>query len=220
MDFKAFIRHYQRYPVIKSAYFSLEKSPAYVRRQVSEWLKKNWLIELRRGMYLPNDDRTLATLERFTIANLLYEPSYVSLESALSFYGMIPEAVPQTTSVSTRKTARFTNALGAFSYSNIKKSLLWGYSRQKIGASVAHVASPEKALLDLVYLKRGELKSAEEVLESLRLDNLQQIKPEALLAAAKRFENAKVTRVSAQLAALLSKKSGFKKTGFKGRGKA
>ena len=206
MEFKAFIRHYQRYPVIKSAYFSLEENPAYIRRLVSEWLRKKWLVELRRGIYLLNEEHVLANRERFTIANLLYEPSYVSLESALSFYGMIPETVLQIKSVSTRKTARFENALGNFTYSNIKKSLFWGYRKAKIGESSALVASPEKALLDLIYLRRGELKSAEEMIESLRLDNLHILKSETLVSAANRFKNPKVLRVGAELAKQLGKR--------------
>jgi predicted transcriptional regulator of viral defense system len=208
MEFRAFKEQYERYPVIRSAYFSLDEKPAYLRRLVSEWTKKEWLIELRRGMYLVNESHVLAKVERFALANLIYEPSYVSLESALSFHGMIPEAVSQVTSVGTRKTARFTNVLGTFTYSNIKKELLWGYSRTTMGEGTAFVASPEKAILDLVYLRRGELKSAEELVESLRLENLERVGGRKLLAAAKRFDNAKVLRVAEELSKLLTKKRG------------
>ncbi len=208
MNFKTFTQKYQRYPVIKSSYFSLEEKPAYVRRLVSEWSKKEWLIELRRGMYLINEEHILKKVERFTLANLLYEPSYVSLESALSFHGMIPEGVPQIMSVGTRKTARFINALGTFSYSNIKESLLWGYTKQKLGAGTALVATPEKAVLDLIYLRKGELKSSDEVIASLRLDNLRALNAETLLSAAKRFRNVKVLKVGEELEHILSKKRG------------
>jgi predicted transcriptional regulator of viral defense system len=206
MDFKAFKLKYSRYPVIKSTYFSLEEKPAYIRRLVSEWLKKEWLIELRRGMYLINDEVILKNVERLSLANQLYDPSYVSLESALSFHGMIPEGVYQVTSVSTRKTARFSNTLGTFVYSNIKENLLWGYKQHPLGKVTTLIATPEKALLDLVYLRKGELKSAEELMESVRLGNLKKIKPNELILAAKRFNNAKVERVSEDLSKLLYKR--------------
>ena len=196
MDFGAFEDKYSRYPVIKSAYFALEDNPAYVRRLVSEWVRKKWLIELRRGMYLINADHVLNVTERFQVANLLYEPSYVSLEGALSFHGMIPEGVPQVTSVSTRKTARFSNALGTFSYSAVKKELFWGYEKYKLGKGGALVAVPEKALLDLIYLRKGELNEAGEVIESLRLDDIKPLNARSLMAAAKRFGNARILQVA------------------------
>ena len=102
-------------------------------------------------------------------ANLIYRPSYVSLHSALSHYGMIPEFVAHTTSVSTLKTARFINELGTFDYRHIKAELFWGY-RSIDSASQRKIlmASPEKALLDLLYLTPG-LKSEDDMLQ-LRLD--------------------------------------------------
>jgi len=206
MNFRAFKSKYRSYPVIKSTYFALEDNPPYVRRLVSEWLKKSWLIELRRGIYLINDEDMLSGIERFSIANLLYEPSYVSLESALSFYGMIPERVSQVTSVSTRKTARFSNLLGAFTYSNIRKNLLWGYTKQKLGKVDVLLASPEKAILDLVYLRKGEVKSADELIESFRLDNLKSLNPNLIREAGRRFRNAKVLRVSQELSKQLGTK--------------
>lgn len=196
MNFRVFSRKYSNYPVIKSSYFALEERPAYIRRLVSEWVKKGWLIELRRGMYLINSDSIIAATERFSLANLLYEPSYVSLESALSFHGMIPEAVQQVTSVGTRKTARFLNQLGTFTYASIKRELFWGVRRYKLQRSTALIATPEKALLDLVYLRRGEFKSAIEVIESLRLLTLPPLKSQSLLDAAKRFDNTRVLDVA------------------------
>ena len=199
MNFRAFEHKYSRYPVIKSSYFALEDNPAYVRRLVSEWVGKGWLVELRRGIYLLNADHVLKGIERFHLANLLYEPSYISLEGALSFHGLIPEGVPQVTSVSTRKTARFSNALGVFSYATVKTDLFWGYKKYTLGKVFALIALPEKALLDLIYLRRGEFKNAQEVFESLRLDNLKLLKPRTLLMAAKRFDNPKIIRIATEL---------------------
>jgi hypothetical protein len=87
----------------------------------------------------------------FEISNLIYSPSYVSLESALSYYGLIPEAVFSINSVSTRKTAVFKTPLAVFNYRKIKKSLFFGYILQKYNNKSYKIASPEKAILDYFY---------------------------------------------------------------------
>jgi len=97
------------------------------RNSISRWVKEGKLIQLRQGMYafpeaLQDGDAP------FYIANKLYAPSYVSIHSALAFYGMIPEAVVQITSVSSRKTSFFENELGQFSYHTIKKEAMFGYT--------------------------------------------------------------------------------------------
>jgi len=205
MNFRAFKEKYGRYPLIKSSYFSLEKNPAYLRRLVSEWRMKGWLIELRRGMYLINDSHTLQAAQPTYIANQLYAPSYVSLEWALSYYGLIPEAVRQVTSVSTRKTAIFTNELGRFSYAHIKKTLFWGFSKLHISQPETLMAHPEKALCDMIYLRRGELKSAQEVLESLRLQNMEILSLKRMREYHERYGSPKVSRVLKELAKKLRK---------------
>jgi predicted transcriptional regulator of viral defense system len=83
----------------------------------------------------------------------MYKPSYVSLHSALAFYGIIPEAVVQITSVSSLKTAFFSNPFGEFSYKNLKKELMFGYDLKPMDKRRSLLfATPEKAILDLLYL--------------------------------------------------------------------
>jgi predicted transcriptional regulator of viral defense system len=203
MNFKAFAQKYGQFPLIKSSYFSLETNPAYLRRLVSDWLKKGWLLELRRGMYLINENYVLKNTERFYLANQLYEPSYLSLESALSFYGMIPEGVSQITSVTTRKTIKFSNVLGTFRYSTVKRSLFWGYIRKQVGEVHVLFSTPEKALLDLVYLRMGEFGSAQELVDSMRLQSLAVLDKEMLLATSKRFGHPKVIGIAQELSEML-----------------
>jgi len=103
------------------------------------------------------------------VANRIYAPSYISLHSALSFYGMIPEEVVQLTSVTTLKTAKFENDFGTFHYQNVKTSLYFGYEIKMMqnGRGLLF-ATPEKALLDLLYL--NPFYKTEQDMEELRLD--------------------------------------------------
>src|SRR5690606_24272181 len=95
--------------------------------------------------------------------------SYVSLHTALAFYGIIPEAVVQFTSVTSLKTASFKNAFGTYSYHSLKATLMFGYDLKPLPDKRSLLlASPEKALLDLLYLYPF-YNTQEELLE-LRLD--------------------------------------------------
>lgn len=143
--------------------------PNFDRNNFMHWIKRGLLIRLRQGYYafpeyLSKPDFTLY------FANRMYRPSYVSLHSALAFYGMIPEAVVQITSVTTLKTANFKNAFGEFSYKSVRDELMFGYDLKPIAdGQTVQLAKPEKALLDLLYLY-SFYNSAEDM-EELRLDN-------------------------------------------------
>ena len=140
------------------------------RNNLRRWEKQGKLIRLRQGFYaFPN------LIEQgdssFYFANKMYAPSYISLESALSFHGIIPEGVIQITSVSPRKTKIFQNAFGNFVYRSVKPELMFGYTIQQ--STLSHrwnimIASPEKALLDFLYLN-PQYNSKKDMLE-LRLD--------------------------------------------------
>jgi hypothetical protein len=90
------------------------------------------------------------------------------LHAALAFYGIIPEAVTQITAVSTLKTAAFENDFGSFSYMKMKQDLFFGYDMLPLGERSIHIAQPEKAILDLLYLYPFYNTKSE--IENLRLD--------------------------------------------------
>ena len=123
MNFKELKEKFKDVLVIDSQAINLIQNPKYIRRQISEWKKKKWFLELRRGMYVINDIYFKEKVSTLYIANRIYNPSYISLEYALSEYELIPETANVITSVSTRKTADFVNELGRFSYRKIKKEL-------------------------------------------------------------------------------------------------
>lgn len=118
------------------------------------WNKKKYLTRIGKGIYFNNYffmDKLNEQL-LFLIANKAYSPSYVSLESALNYYGIIPEAVPNITSITTRKTNTIKYDLGEFIYKSIKPSLMFGYELIKKETIYYKIATAEKAIIDLLYL--------------------------------------------------------------------
>jgi len=126
--------------------------PGFDKNNLGRWVKKGYLIKLRNGYYTFTEHQNLPNFN-FYVANCIYKPSYISLHSSLAFYGLIPESIVQTTSVSTLKTARFDNKTGSYSFKKVKDDLFFGYIPMPFteGRSIL-MATIEKALLDLLYL--------------------------------------------------------------------
>jgi len=142
--------------------------PGFDRNNFGRWIKKGLLIRLRQGYYTFPEYKNKADIALY-FANRIYRPSYVSLHTALSFYGMIPEAVMQITSVTTLKTISFSNDFGEYGYKSIKPELFFGYELKPILEGQAfQLARPEKALLDLLYLY--PFYNTIQDMEDLRLD--------------------------------------------------
>lgn len=126
--------------------------PGFDKNNLGRWVKKGLLIKLRNSWYsfpeyLGKPDSA------WYIANRIYRPSYISLHTALAFYGMIPESVVQITSVTTLKTSSFTHAFGTCTYQTVSDRLMFGYeARPAADGRTLLFASPEKALTDLLYL--------------------------------------------------------------------
>lgn len=122
--------------------FSIEKeNTAY--KAIERLAKKGILKKLTKKRYL----FTLLPSNDFQTANFLYGPSYISLESALSFYGIITQFPYQITSITSKKTKTITIGKKEFVYSHIKEDLFFGYEKEEQFL----IAFPEKALLDYVY---------------------------------------------------------------------
>ena len=151
--------------------------PTFDRNNLTRWTKKGLLLRLRQEWYAFPELLQRPDFARY-VACRIYRPSYISLHTALSIYGMIPEAVSSITSVSTLKTAKFENAFGQYAYQNVKPDLFFGYKPVMLPLNTAIInppqlawmlAHPEKALLDLLYLY--PFYDSEEELEQLRLDD-------------------------------------------------
>lgn len=118
------------------------------RRRLSEWQKKGYIKKIVKGYYLFSDIEMNEGL-LLAIANKIYKPSYISFETAMSHYRLIPESIYMITSASTKRTSLFETPLVRFSYRTIKPALFFGYSLLPGGIKMAFM---EKALLDYFYI--------------------------------------------------------------------
>lgn len=114
---------------------------------ISSNVKSGLFVKLRNKYYMLKDSNP----SLYFIANKLYQPSYVSLEKTLSYYGIIPEIVYTITSITTKPTREFETPKGTFSYQRIKKGVFTGYRPTNIEGGVVFFAEPEKALADYLY---------------------------------------------------------------------
>lgn len=121
------------------------------RRRLSEWQNKEYIKKVIKGHYVFGD---LALNENslFEIANKIYNPSYISFETALAYYGLIPESVYGIISASTRRTYVFKTGMAEFSFKTIKPQFFFGYNLIKYNNKVFKIASPEKAVIDYLYI--------------------------------------------------------------------
>ena len=125
--------------------------PDFHRQQLNDWLGRGYIQCLAGGYYLLAD-RQIDEGYLFMLANRIYEPSYISRESALAYYLVIPETVLGVTSVSSRKTRQFDSQWGIFIYRSIQPALMFGYHVIENKQLVKYkIATLEKAVLDYLY---------------------------------------------------------------------
>ncbi len=150
--------------------FHPDESRANLAKLVYRWRGKGWIYSLKRGLYelcYPNE----LTIPDVYIANRLYGPSYVSLETALSHYGIIPEVTMAVTSITTKPTRRFRNKHGLFIFRSVKPKAFSGYHIEKHRDFEVLIADPEKALVDYLYFRKHDF-GAGFLIAELRLDLL------------------------------------------------
>lgn len=162
--------------------------PAFQRRRLNDWQEKGYLRKVLKGWYIFGD-RALTEDTIFEIANRIYAPAYVSLETALAVRGLIPEAIYGITSATTRPTRSFRTPPATFLYRTLKPSLFFGYEVEAYsGQKHYSIATPEKAILDYFYLNPAF--ATPEDFESLRVNAdafHQQIRESVLLDYLGRF---------------------------------
>ncbi len=166
MQFLEFKQHFRNYLVF-SVNDIKKEFPTFNKMNLPAWQKKGYLRKIRNSWYCFTDidiDETIL----FYIANKIYQPSYVSLETALSYYGIIPESVFSITSVTTLKTQKFKNNTVLNTYSNIKKECFFGYNLIQKQNYTYKIADPEKTVSDYLYF-RPAVKTTEDI-ESLRFN--------------------------------------------------
>lgn len=131
------------------------------------------VLSVRRGLYCLAGKYLRQPLSPLALAQRIYGPSYVSLESALSWHGWIPEAVPSVLSVCGKRAKQFDTPLGAFRFIRVPQRMLF-LCVQRVeteDGSVAMVARPLKALADYLYAHKQASTSCVELLDSLRIES-------------------------------------------------
>ena len=175
-----------------------EVDPNDVRRQLSRWVSTRKLKQLRRGLYMLAPPYQKISAHPFLIANFLMPGSYVSMQSALAYYGLIPEYAARTWSMTTARPAQWD---GGFHFQHLAPHLFFGYQRVKLPQEQsAFVAIPEKAILDLTHLTPN----ADDIdyLRQLRLQNLDQLNLQKMDEFARRAGKPKWRRVAEQISRL------------------
>ena len=166
MQFLKFKQQFSEYIIFSTK--EIEKLyPNFNKINLLSWQKKGYLQKIRNSWYCFSDIKIDQTI-LFYFANKIYQPSYVSLEAALYYYGIIPEAVFTTTSISTLKTKEFKNKYSLITYKNIKRNCFFGYKLVQKENFTFKIADIEKALLDYLYLNYS-VKNIDDI-KSMRLN--------------------------------------------------
>ena len=121
------------------------------KSKLSDWKKSGYIKQIIRWFYLYGNAKINQNL-LFKISNTIYTPSYISLESAFSYYWLIPEQTFGITAISTSKTTRFDSSFSHFTYKKIKPALFWWYQIITVNQTKFLLAEPEKAIIDYLYL--------------------------------------------------------------------
>ena len=174
--------------------------PGNVRRQLSRWVRSSRVQQMRRGLYALAPPWQRSVPHPFLVANRLTPGSYVSGAAALAFAHAIPEYAPEVTSVTPGRPHTRQLPSGRFSFRHLKADRVFGYRLLDLGDDQqAFVATPEKALLDSVYLQPGG--DDMEYLRELRLD-FSVLDLDVLDRTAARYAAPKTTRAAGRVCAL------------------
>jgi hypothetical protein len=205
MKFSEFKNKFKDLPLLPTK-IVFEKAGKADLNQLERWRKQGLMLQLRRGLYMFGKAERKINPSRTYLAGQLYQPSYVSLEYVLSRYGLIPERVADVTSVTTKKTARFINDFGTFTYQTVKPAAFRGFIMQKDEAGLPYfIAEPEKAVADFVYLNlhRIPADAAEEtLLESFRFQNPGSLRKKKIADYFGLFNSKKMTKIAEVLRGL------------------
>lgn len=192
MRFEQLVDMIGEIPVFEaSSLMTRVERPNTLRHQLDVWSEQGKVRVLRPGLYVLARQYWQTQPHPFLVANHLVPGSYVSCESALMHYGLIPDSRAPTSSVNAIGSGEVSNVLGRYVFHQIDMRYIAGYEYQALTYNQsAMVARPEKALLDFIYLTPEE--DLEKILESLRLQNLRRFEPGASRAMAEVFDNPKL----------------------------
>jgi hypothetical protein len=171
------IQSYASQPITHQMVMSMLAGYKRPNDKIHDLIKKGVLQLLRRGLYIANPSMSVIHPEPFLIANHLMGPSYISLDSALSYHGLIPERVFEITSVTVKQSRNFSNTTGIYQYIQLPLPYYsFGISNIRLHEKQSvMLASPEKALFDKIVTTKGVVfrsiyQAYQYLLENLRMD--------------------------------------------------
>jgi len=180
MNIKRLAELVQDEPVFTSSLLKVAGiKTSQIELQLVRWVKAGYLLKLRRGVYVLGKPYRKIEPHPFLIANQLQRGSYVSFQSVLSYYDLIPEHVPVVTSATTGRPEMVKTPMGSFIFRHLKAGLFSGFRQVKIAdRQQAVIASVEKALVDLLYATAGS--DSDGYIEELRLQNTENLSADEL----------------------------------------
>lgn len=170
-----------------------EEPPGQIRARLSRWVHQQKLIQLRRKHYLLPPNVTAQPAHPLYLSSALLRPSYVSLHTALSYWGLIPEQVVRIQAITSSAPHSWQTTVGHFEY--VHNYRFWGYRRETMGATAQHscyMAYPEKAILDLFYHGTGDW--GQERIKAMRFQGLEEMQIDRLQEYTERYNKTKVRR--------------------------
>lgn len=194
MEFYSFEERMRNYPVfsaseVKTVFFDQKN----ILVQVAFWLKKGYLKKIKHGLYVLA--KNSGDIDPMLLAGKIYAPSYLSLEFALNYYGIIPDIPGTYTSVTSRTTKYFKNPFGNFTYQKIKAEIFTGYETKTEKNVSFNIATPEKALVDYIYLNKNKLKEEAAFWREMRIDDDFRFKINMLNSYKNMLKDKKVNRL-------------------------
>jgi hypothetical protein len=175
------------------------------RDKISDLLRKGAIIRVKKGIYIFGEDYRRQPYSREVLANLIYGPSYISLEYALHYFGLIPERVEAVTSVTTGRSRRYSTPVGLFRYRRVPLAAFrTGMDLVELDDGRSFIiATPEKALTDKIQDDRGNsLQTQSRLMDylenNLRIDltALEKLNKEQITAIARRYRSRKLQLLS------------------------
>lgn len=177
------------------------KGYARPRDKISDLMRKGAIVRIKKGLYVLGENSRRRPYSRELLANLIYGPSYISLDSALQHYGFIPEHVEAVTSVTTGRSRKFYTPVGLFAYRQIPlQAFRFGMTRVEVHEGLSYlIATPEKSLSDKIHQDRGTAvqnwkKMQQYLVDDLRIDEsaLMSLNPEEIANIANRYGSRKI----------------------------
>ena len=146
------LEHFGNIPIDNALLYNTIGHYNFPRNKVATMEKRGEIIRLKNGLFVVSTEISRKPLSRELIANHLYGPSYISFETALAFYGLIPEKVFALRSATFKRAKQFENTVGRFEYITVPQAYFpIGISQQTVDNEYTYMlAAPEKALCDLI----------------------------------------------------------------------